>query len=99
MVSSLRKEYLVSYDIEITKVRTRLFKELSRIGLKPVQKSVFWGYLTNAELLAIKRFVEQIYVKNDKVFITHTNFNSRGNSFLIGYEESEFRDWNESEVI
>lgn len=99
MTHPLRQEYLVSYDISNNKLRTKIFNELSKLGLKPVQKSVFWGYLTTAETEAIKRFLKTNFRSTDKVFITRTNFNGRGKSFFIGYSAKDFKDWNETEVI
>lgn len=99
MVSPLRQEYLVSYDVEDNRLRTRIFKELGRYGLKAVQKSVFWGYLTLAEVEAIKRYLKTSLEETDKVFITHTNFNGRGQSFFIGHDAADFRDWKETHVI
>lgn len=95
----LRHEYVVSYDIQNNKLRTQVFNELSKHGLRPVQKSVFWGYLTSAEMEAIKRYLVSNFKNADKVFITRTNFNGRGQSYFIGYGTSEFKDWNETEVI
>lgn len=99
MTSPLRQEYLISYDVEDNRLRTRIFKELGRYGLKAVQKSVFWGYLTQAEVAAIKRYLKTSLEKMDKVFITHTNFNGRGQSFFIGHDAADFRDWKETHVI
>lgn len=95
----LRHEYLVSYDVENNRIRTRIFNELGKHGLKPVQKSVFWGYLTLAELEALKRYLSTNLQIADKVFITRTNFNGRGQSCFIGHHEEDFRDWKESHVI
>ena len=95
----LRQEYLISYDVEDNKIRTRVFKELNKHGLKAVQKSVFWGYLTMAEVEAIKRYLSRSLEKMDKAFITHTNFNRRGQSYFIGHEKSDFRDWEETLVV
>ena len=98
-VYPLRKEYLVSYDIEDNKIRNYIFKELGRYGLKATQKSVFWGYLTMAELSAVKRCLNDKLESRDKAFITHTNFNGRGQSYFIGHEKEDFSDWKETEVI
>lgn len=95
----LRQEYLVSYDVENNKTRTRIFKELNKYGLKSVQKSVFWGYLTRAELEAIKRYLNKSLKKTDRAFITHTNFNGRGQSYSIGHRKDDFSDWEETLVI
>lgn len=95
----LRQEYLISYDVEDNKVRGRVFKELGKYGLKPVQKSVFWGFLTLAELEAIKRYLRNSLDAADKAFVTRANFNGRGQSYFIGHRKDDFRDWNETGVI
>jgi len=95
----LRCEYLISYDVENNKIRTQIFRELGKYGLKPVQKSVFWGYLTRAELESIKRHLNANLKKMDRAFITHTNFNGRGQSYFVGHSEEDFRDWEETAVI
>ena len=95
----LRQEYLVSYDVEDNKTRARVFTELGKHGLKAVQKSVFWGYLTLAELEAIKRYLHDSLGQADKAFITHTNFNGRGRSYFVGHEKSDFHDWEETLAI
>jgi len=99
MTYPLRQEYLISYDIEDNKIRMKIFKELQRYGLHAVQKSVFWGYLTLAELEAIKRYFSSELQNMDKAFITHTNFNGRGQSFFIGHIKEEFTDWPETHVL
>ncbi len=99
MANIIRQEYLVSYDIEDNKIRTKVYKELLKYGLQPVQKSVFWGYLTKAELFSVNRYMSSRLHKCDRAFITHSNFNRSGNHFLIGYNESEFKDWKETDVI
>lgn len=95
----LRQEYLVSYDVEDNKIRTQIFKELGKYGLRGVQKSVFWGYLTLAELNAVKRYLDDALNTDDKAFITHSNFNARGQSYFIGHDGRDFKDWDETDVI
>lgn len=99
MAFQLRQEYLISYDVEDNKLRTKLYKELGRYGLRSVQKSVFWGYLTIAELHSVQRFVTSTLKETDCVFITHSNLNGRGNSFFFGHSASDFQDWEDSGVI
>ncbi|MCY4217866.1 MAG: CRISPR-associated endonuclease Cas2 [Gammaproteobacteria bacterium] len=99
MSSKLRQEYLISYDIEDSKVRKRTFNEFGKYGLKSVQKSVFWGYLTLAEINAIKRYLNAGLSETDKLLITRTNLNSRGQSYLIGHTDQDFCDWDEIYVI
>ncbi len=95
----LRQEYLICYDVENNKIRTKLFKELKRQGLKHVQKSVFWGYLTVAEINSISRFINSVIDDEDKVLITRTNFNGRGHSLFFGHSKEDFEDWEENCVI
>ena len=90
---------MVSYDIEDNKIRSSVFKELEKNGLRSVQKSVFWGYLTLAELEAIKRYLDDSLKKTDRAFITHTNFNGRGQSHRVGHTKEDFSDWGETLVI
>ncbi len=98
-MDKLRQEYLLSYDVENNKIRTGIFRELGKYGLRAVQKSVFWGYLTQAELAAIKRYLTASLESSDKVFITQSNFNRRGQSYFLGHGTGEFTDWPESDVI
>ncbi len=99
MASPIRQEYIICYDISDTKKRNKVFNELEKTGMKAVQKSVFWGYLTKAELYSCHRFISQIIEKDDRALITHTNFNGRGQSFLVGYKEADFQDWDENYVL
>ena len=99
MPFKLQQEYLVSYDIEDNKIRTQLFKELEKYGLRPVQKSVFWGYLTLAELKAIQRYLDRELETSDRAFITQTHFNKKGQSYIVGHRKDEFQGWLETDVI
>ncbi len=89
----------MSYDIEENKVRTQLFKELESYGLKPIQKSVFWGFLNLAELRSIKRYVDRRLTENDKAFIIRTDFHRNEKGFFVGHTKSDFEDWDETHVI
>ncbi|MCE2504135.1 MAG: CRISPR-associated endonuclease Cas2 [Chlorobi bacterium] len=98
-MEKLRQEYLISYDVEDNKARSRLYKELAGYGLRSVQKSVFWGHLSMAELQAVKRELQKYLDAHDKAFITHSSFNGRGQSYFIGHDEEDFKDWKENHVI
>ena len=95
----LRQEYLISYDITDNKMRTDLHKELSGFGLRAVQKSVFWGYLSFAELHAVKRSLKKHLDIQDKGFVIRSNFHGQGQSYFIGHSKEDFEDWRESDVI
>lgn len=98
-MTTLRQEYLVSYDVEDNKARTRIYKELAGYGLCAVQKSVFWGHLNNAELQAVQRELQKYLATTDKAFVTRSNFNGRGQSYFQGHTREDFTDWQESDVI
>ena len=98
-VYPLRQEHIISYDVQDNKIRGNIFKQLEQYGLKPVQKSVFWGYLARPELEAIKRYLKSVLEKNDKAFITRTSFNGKGHCYFIGHEKTDFSDWKETDVI
>ena len=98
-MNNLRQEYLISYDIEDTKIRTSLYKELLKLGMLSVQKSVFWGYITQADFNSICHFFKQKLKNTDKAFLTKSNLNGRGQSFFVGHQEKDFKDWDEYNVL
>lgn len=51
---TLYVKYLVCYDIENNKLRTKFFNFLRDLGLTPIQKSVFYGDLKPPEVTALK---------------------------------------------
>ncbi|QUE30578.1 CRISPR-associated endonuclease Cas2 [Francisella philomiragia] len=91
----LRKEYLIAYDIEDNKTRTTIYKQLLAYGLKAVQKSVFWGCISIAELNAVKRMFDSSLDTFDKVFIVRVNMQEQKLDYSFGYEEKTFKDWDE----
>ncbi len=50
---------IVAYDIPDDRRRTRLFKTLKRFG-SPVQESVFEFYLSQTEIVHLKRAVQAV---------------------------------------
>ncbi len=46
---------LVSYDISENKPRRQMADLLLDLGLQPIQKSVYFGYLSRAEIQALAR--------------------------------------------
>ena len=52
-------DYLIAYDIEDNKNRSKVFEMLKDFGLRAVQKSVFFGELSNAEKIEIKIFLSE----------------------------------------
>lgn len=72
--SKLYSRYIVCYDIENIKTRNKLYKSLKDFGLMPIQKSVFLGELTKAEISSIRRLVNDLLdKKTDKCLYIQTN--------------------------
>ena len=67
-------KFLVCYDIEENKSRTKFFDRMKDIGLVPIQKSVFYGDLNNAEMISIKKIAfELLNPATDKCLIVKCN--------------------------
>ncbi len=90
-MSKLYNEVLVSYDIEDNRQRTRLFKKLKEISLRPIQKSVFWGYLNLAEERAVRRLIAEHCARGDKAFIVRARLSSQiADKNSVGYAKADF---------
>ncbi len=62
---SLYVKYLVSYDIADNKIRKKFFDSLKDLGLVPVQKSVFYGDLKQAEVKALNKLSKKMIRADD----------------------------------
>lgn len=83
----LYNEVMVCYDVEDNKVRTRLFGQLKDLGLRPIQKSVFWGHLNVAEERAVLRlFREELDKATDRAFLVRTPLAEAAERNSFGYE-------------
>lgn len=80
--------YLICYDIEDNKNRTKLFERLKDFGLLAVQKSVFYGELSKAEKLTIKELLSKYCTKEDKAIITSINLDFND---TLGYTKEYFK--------
>jgi len=91
----LRKEYLVCYDISQSKNRNKLHDELLDLGLKAVQKSVFWGFLSRSEYKAALGYMKRrVQAKDgDRGFLLRCDAKKCTKGSLIGHTEDEFLDW------
>lgn len=66
----LQIEVIICYDVAVTRRRNKLFKRLKSFGLIAIQKSVFWGRLLPAEIVAIRRLFDELLKREtDKAFI------------------------------
>jgi CRISPR-associated protein Cas2 len=91
-------QIIVSYDISNTKNRNRLFEELKDLGLYPIQKSVFWGYVLINEKRVIKQLFKKYCQKDDKAFIVNAILDKNiKDSF--GYDEDDFKHPESFEIV
>lgn len=91
-------EILVSYDIEDNKQRRKLFEDLKDLGLRPIQKSVFWGYVLVSEKRIIKELLKVYCNEKDKAFFVNANV-SKNISDFIGYDPEEFKTPDSFEIL
>ena len=89
----LYTRYLVCYDIECNKVRRKFYDELKDYGLIPIQRSVFWGQLNQAEFTSLKRLASSLLDQDtDKCFWIHTQLRIEQLKQGIGYKYLEVVD-------
>lgn len=92
-------QVLVSYDISDTKRRNKLFEALKDVGLKPIQKSLFWGYVLPSEKRVIKELFK-IYcdIKSDKALIVNASLDKTIED-TFGYDAECFKHPNGFEIV
>ena len=90
----IRSEVLVCYDIEDNKQRKKLHTALLDLGLKNVQKSVFWGHLNRAEQRLVSNLFKKYLSNFDRAFLTRSNINFKEDT-IFGHRNEEFKDWEE----
>jgi len=83
-------QVIISYDISNTKNRNKFFDELKDLGLTPIQKSVFWGYILLSEKRVIKElFKKYCEIETDKAFIVNATLDKDLND-SFGYDDNDF---------
>ncbi|WP_158618537.1 CRISPR-associated endonuclease Cas2 [Legionella sp. km535] len=87
----LYKEYIISYDIGDNSIRRTIFEKLKDIGLTPIQKSVFWGYLNEPEIRFIANFLKKELNEPDSAFITPCTLAKESEVNLINLKLDELR--------
>lgn len=65
---------------------------LKDFGLFRIQKSVFWGFLSIAEINSIITEGHNLLKRTDKLLITPVNTHNK-NTHHIGHRAEEFNDW------
>jgi CRISPR-associated protein Cas2 len=84
-------KYLICYDIEENKVRKKFFDGMKDLGLIPIQKSVFYGDLNNAEFNALKRLATELLDETkDKCLWIKCNLSESGVKECFGYKGFEY---------
>ena len=91
-------QIIVGYDIEDNKNRKKLFDELKDIGLIPIQKSVFWGYVLASEKRVIKELFKKYCKTNDKAFLINANLDKNLKD-CFGYTKDDFKHPESFEII
>ena len=92
-------QVIVCYDIKDNKKRGKLFLELKDIGLIPIQKSVFWGYVLSSEKRVIKELFKKYCDKeSDKAFIVNAAL-SENMQNCFGYKKDDFKHPESFEII
>lgn len=92
-------QIIVSYDISDTKKRNKFYDELKDLGLKSIQKSVFWGYILPSEKRIIKELFKKYCEKQtDKAFIINTLLD-KDLSESFGYKKEDFIHPESFEII
>ena len=97
-MAKLRAEYLACYDITDNRVRNKVFNLLLDYGLKNIQYSVFWGYLSSLETTAVKQEIPALLAKDDHFILMPVNARSR-NNFYWGHSPETFSDWDEHIIL
>ena len=91
-------QVIVSYDIEDNKLRKKLFDELKNLGLMPIQKSVFWGYVLTSEKRVIKTLFKKYCQDSDKAFLVNVNLDNNL-EYTFGYKKEDFIHPESFEII
>lgn len=88
---SQRYEVLVSYDVENDRQRKKLFEQLKDVGLEPIQKSVFWGFINKAEERSVYHQFKKLDKETDKAFLVRVKLSSAVCQNGLGYKENDFQ--------
>lgn len=98
---NLYSKYLICYDIENNKTRTKFFEKMKDFGLQPIQKSVFYGFLNQAEYNSVRRFAfELLKSGNDKCIFMKCDVSPKEfKQQFIGYDNFCFLEPDGYETI
>jgi len=85
-------DVIVCYDIDNNKKRKEVFEKLRDLGLKPVQKSVFWGRILPAEQRAINQYLDNEIQRPNKAFVIKGSFTKQFQKNSYGYEHENWEE-------
>lgn len=93
-------EVLVAYDIEENKLRRKVHNLLRDYSLRPIQFSVFWGYLSPAEERAVQRALkEQLDSESDKALVLRVRLSKQIPTGSVGYCAQDFETLKNYELL
>lgn len=88
---SIFTKYLVCYDIDSDRTRSRFFDALKDLGLVPLQKSVFYGELNPAELRELWKMSRKMLDEDtDKCFWIPCSIKTEAMRQFIGYKNFRY---------
>ncbi len=92
-------QIIIAYDIADNKKRVKFYESLKDYGLKPIQKSVFWGYILPSERKSIiASYKDYCDDKSDKVIMVNTSL-EQNIPECFGYIKDLFRKPDDYEII
>ena len=90
VMATLYQSLLISYDVQDNRNRRKLATLLKDFGLAPLQKSVFYGYLNQAELRALIHEARQLLnPETDSLFWQQTHLEELLEKHHIGKHPAE----------
>jgi len=84
-----RSQTLVAYDISNNKVSRKTRELLERLGLRALQKSIYWGLLYPAESRYLLQKVQELLEKTDKFFLIKGTWEGQLKEHSFGYQEED----------
>ena len=73
---------LVTYDVPAE--RTRIYRKLLRKRLEHLQQSVFYGDVTEGQLVGIKQEIEGVLIDDDSVYIFEADVSAAVRCTVLG---------------
>ena len=73
---------LVTYDVPAE--RTHIYRKLLRKRLEHLQQSVFYGDITEGQLVGIKQEIESVLIEEDSVYIFEADVSAAVHHTVLG---------------